>query len=218
MTQLTSTQVTQLNNMNMAAQRGSLGTRLSSLEFGDAVEPSAGTLEVAPVLHYNLETPYVGTATKMHAAVLLANGATTTVTTAITNPDFPRILSVKGNDGNVTGNVVITGTDINDDAITETIASNAANEVFGAKAFKTVTSIVLPAYAVAGTESISIGMGDKFGFPVAIPNDDLVIASSFNGSADVGTTTESATVPASIYAVAGTLDGAKDVDLWFISA
>ena len=213
---MTALQITQLNNCNEAHQRPGVGTRLNAMEFGTAVEPSVGSLTNAPVLHYNLTTPYIGTATKCHAASLLTTSIQT-ISTAITNPDFPRILSVKGNDVNVTGNVVITGTDINDDALTETIALNAANEVFGTKAFKTVTSYTIPVYAVGGTESVSIGMSDSFGFPLAISNTALVLAADFDGSADGGSVTVGATAALSLYVMSGTLDGAKDVDLWFIA-
>ena len=217
MTQMTALQITQLNNCNEAHQRASIGTRLNAMEFGTATAPSVGTLTNAPVLHYNLETPYVGTATKCHAAVVLALGATTTVSAGFTQPDFPRILSVKGNDGNVTGNCVFTGTDINDDVLTETIVASASTEDFGTKAFKTITSVVLPAYAVGATESISIGMGDSFGFPLAISNTALVLTADFDGSADGGSVTVGATAALSLYVMSGTLDGAKDVDLWFIA-
>ena len=219
MTRMTTLQISQLDRMNEASRKaGGIGTRIDTLEYGTAEVPSAGTVVSAPIVHYAISNAYIGTATKMHAAVTLASGATTTVTTAITNPDYPRILSVKGNDGNVTGNCVFTGTDINGDALTETIVASGSSEDFGTKAFKTVTQIVLPAYAVAGTETISIGMGDKFGFPIAISNDALVISKNFDGATDAGTVTVGATAARSLYAVAGTLNGAKDVDLWFIAA
>jgi hypothetical protein len=69
---------------------------------------------------------------------------TQTITTGITDPAMPRALSVVGNVSGVTGNVLITGKNYNDEVITETIALNAATPVNGAKAFKNVTSIALP--------------------------------------------------------------------------
>jgi len=217
MTQMTALQITQLNNCNEAHQRPGIGTRLNAMEFGTAVAPSVGTLTNAPVLHYNLTTPYIGTATKCHAAVTLAQAVTTTVSTGFTQPDFPRILSVKGSDTNVTGNCVFTGTDINDAVITETIVVSSNTEDFGVKAFKTITSVVLPVYNTGASESISIGMGDSFGFPLAISNTALVLAADFDGSADGGSVTVGATAALSLYVMSGTLDGAKDVDLWFIA-
>ncbi len=98
--------------------------------------------------------------------VLAATGLTTavqTISSGITNPDFPRILSVTGGDGNVTGDVVITGINIRGEAITDTIASSGASTVAGVKAFAAVSSIQLPVYASADTETIEIGILDKLG-------------------------------------------------------
>lgn len=106
----------------------------------------------------------------------MASGATTVVTTNITNPDVPRCLTVKGNDGNVTGNVVIAGTNQGGETITETIALNGANVVSGNKAFKTVTSITLPAYAVANTERVRVGTGAKLGLPVKLSRNTVIAA------------------------------------------
>jgi hypothetical protein len=89
-------------------------------------------------------TPDAVSTVGVHAAVNLA-AAAQNVTSAITNPDVPRTVTVKGNVSGIAGNVVITGTNINDEAITDTIALNGASEVEGVKAFKTVTLIALPA-------------------------------------------------------------------------
>ena len=218
MTQMTALQIAQLNKADEAHRRAAIGTRIAAMEFGTAVVPGAGSLLSSPILHYNISTAALGTATKVLAATLLVQTVTKTVTTGITNPDFPRLLSVKGNDGNVTGNVVITGTDINDAVLTETIALNAASEVTGTKAFKTVNTIVLPPYDTAGTETVSVGFMNKLGMPIALSNTALVIAKNFNGSVDAGTLTPGATAALTVYAPAGTLDGAKDIDLWFVAA
>ena len=128
--------------------------------------------------------PDAPSATGVLAATLLTT-AVQTVTTGITNPDFPRLLSVTGNDGNVTGNVVITGTNIRGEAITDTIAANGTNTVAGVKAFKTVSSIQLPVYAVAGTETISVGILDKLGLQ-SIPMSTTVISEDSGNAADTG--------------------------------
>lgn len=72
-------------------------------------------------------------------------GATAqTITTGLTDPAVPRGLSVVGNVSGVAGNVVITGTNYKGEVITETLALNAATPRLGAKAFRSVTSVVLP--------------------------------------------------------------------------
>lgn len=62
-----------------------------------------------------------------------------------------------------TGNMVLTGTNINDVVITETIALTSDTPVESTKAFKTVTNINLP--VKAGSETIIVGWGDKIGLP-----------------------------------------------------
>lgn len=88
-------------------------------------------------------------------AALLADGRNVTFTTAGTTPaDAP-------------ANAVVTGTDIDGKAQTETITvAQTATISAGAKIFKTVTSI---AYAAAdGTgATVAIGFGDLLGLPVA---------------------------------------------------
>jgi len=120
--------------------------------------------------------------------VLSATALTTavqTVSTGITNPDFPRVLSVTGGDGNVTGNVVIAGKNIRGESITDTIALNGTNTVDGVKAFKSVSSIQLPVYAVADTETVSVGISDKLGLQ-CIPWSTSVESEHSGNTADTG--------------------------------
>lgn len=114
-------------------------------------------------------------------AAILADTAldaatTTVVTSFVAQPDAPRNVTVKGNDGNVTGNVVVAGTNIDGAAITETIALSGSSVVAGNKAFKTVTSITLPKYAVANTERIRVGTGAKLGLPFALSRNTVLAA------------------------------------------
>lgn len=102
--------------------------------------------------------------------------ATTVVTMFAAQPDVPRNLTVKGNDANVVGDVVIAGVDAAGGAITETIALNGAAVVAGAKAFARVTSITLPHYAAANTERVRIGTGAKLGLPVRLSRNTVLAA------------------------------------------
>jgi hypothetical protein len=115
-------------------------------------------------------------------ASTLLTTAIQVITTGITNPDFPRVLVIDS-DGAATGNVVIIGTNIRGEAITDTIALNGTNAVTGVKAFKTVTSIQVPVKAAA--ESVWVGWGDKLGLQ-SIPVSTTVISEVSNNAADVG--------------------------------
>jgi len=125
--------------------------------------------------------PDAPSATGILASTLLTT-AVQTITTGITNPDFPRALVIDS-DGAATGNVVITGTNIRGEAITDTIALNGTNAVAGVKAFKTVTSIRLPVKAAA--ESVFVGWLDKLGLQ-SIPMSTTVISETSNNAADTG--------------------------------
>ena len=212
MTALTAKKIYDLNNMNAAAQRAQLGTLL----MGGAVVPTVGTLSTVNTLRYNT-TPAVASATGTKAAFTLLVGAQPGITAGITQPDVPRTMTVKGNDGNVAGNVVIHGTNFAGATVSDTIIASGTSEVEGLVAFKTVTSIDFPAYAVAGTETISIGRGASIGFPSIINNTADVITHDFNGATDAGTVVADATLGKSVYTVAGTMDGTKVLSLTYVA-
>jgi hypothetical protein len=112
--------------------------------------------------------PAVASATGIHAAVA-DSGAPQTITTAINQPDVPRnitatVAASTANDVKAIS-VVITGTNCEDTVITETLPAftdNTPGAVAGLKAFKTVTSILIPAHDGA-TALTSIGFGDVVG-------------------------------------------------------
>jgi len=216
MARLTTKQKTQLNNMNKAAQKGTLGTRIDSLEYGGVASPAAGSIAPASVVKYRT-APVLGTAVYVHAAIpLTAAGGGQDITTGITNPDVPRIVSAKANAGGCSGNVVISGTDFNGAAITDTIALSGASEIDGVKAFKTVTNIHVPPETHGGTDTVSIGVHDQIGLPVLVYNTGQVLVKNFDGAVDAGTVATSGTLPTSLYTPAGTLNGVKFVDLYFV--
>jgi len=115
-------------------------------------------------------------------ASTLLTTAVQVITTGITNPDFPRLLVIDS-DGAATGNVVIIGTNIRGEAITDTIALDGTNAVPGVKAFKTILSIQLPVKAAA--ESVFVGWLDKLGLQ-SIPLSTSVISETTTTSADTG--------------------------------
>lgn len=100
----------------------------------------------------------------------------TVVTVFAGQPDVPRNVTVKGNDANVAGDVVIDGTNAEGVAITETIALAGAAVVVGNKAFATVTSVTLPPYAVANTERVRVGLGAKLGLPLRLSRNTVIAA------------------------------------------
>ena len=95
------------------------------------------------------------------AAVALPAAAANYTTFAHAMPYARNITAVCS--GAQAGNMVVTGTNIDDKVITETITLNGNTPVTSVKAFKTVTNIRLP--IKAGSETINVGWGDKIGIP-----------------------------------------------------
>ena len=63
------------------------------------------------------------------------------------------------------GDAVLTGTDFDDEVITETVALVASSEVTSTKAFKTLTSVVTAGWVQAGAspDTITVGFGTLLG-------------------------------------------------------
>jgi len=111
----------------------------------------------------------------VHAAITDAgDGTASTVTTDFTDPPCPRNITATSDD--VTGDnadikavqVIVTGTNILDEVITETLpvfTVNSSDTVAGTKAFKTVTQVVIPAMDTPYDATVSIGFGDILGLP-----------------------------------------------------
>jgi len=125
--------------------------------------------------------PAVASTTGIHAAVA-DSGAPQTITTAINQPDVPRnitatVAASTANDVKAIS-VVITGTNAENTVITETLPAftdNTPGSVSGLKAFKTVTSILIPAHDGA-TALTSIGFGDVIGIGHRLAGNTVIAA------------------------------------------
>ena len=112
----------------------------------------------------------------VHASV---NGAAQELTTGITNPAVPRNITATagGTAGSIKAiQVVIEGTNYNDEVITETLPAftvDTAGTVEGSKAFKTVTKITIPAHDATSATTI-IGWGDKLGLPYKLAHNTVI--------------------------------------------
>lgn len=184
------------------------GQRLKSEDGADAVTR-------AFVARYAI-APAADAVDAVLAATALADGATTTVTEGIFDPDVPRALSVTGNQAGVAGDVVITGKDIAGNTITETIVANGAATVEGSKAFAEVTSIVLPALVGAG-DTISVGTLDVYGIPHKLKAAGVLLASLYGNAADAGTlNVDASNLEANTYEPAANPNGSTAIDLYYL--
>ncbi len=114
----------------------------------------------------------------VHASV---NGAAHELITEITNPATPRNITATagGTAGSIKAvQVVIEGTNYNDDVITETLPAftvDTPGTVEGNKAFKTVAKITIPAHDAASAAT-EIGWGDKLGLPYRLDRNTVLAA------------------------------------------
>jgi len=119
--------------------------------------------------------------TGVHAAVT-DNGSQQVVTTGITNPPCARNVTATagGTAGDIKAiSVVVSGTDINGEAISETLPAftvDTAGTVTGSKAFATVTSITIPAHDGTGATT-AVGFGSKLGLAHKLATNTVLLAS-----------------------------------------
>lgn len=99
-----------------------------------------------------------------------------TVTTFLAQPDFARKVTLVAS-GATTANVTLSGTNIRGESISETIALNGTTPVITTKAFKTVTSIIVP---TVGATTIDVGINDALGLDRCMEADE-VLATTADG-------------------------------------
>ena len=95
--------------------------------------------------------------------------------TVAAQPDIPRNITVTvtaGATADTLGTIEITGTNYNDEEISEVITPVAGSAIAGTKAFKTVTTVVGAGWAideVEGTnDTIKVGTGNELGLPLVL--------------------------------------------------
>lgn len=151
------------------------------------------------------------------------SAAAVTISTFLAQPDLPRNITITpgGTTADVgAGDIIVTGTNIYGATITETVAvaANASAAVATTKAFKSVTSVLLPGEDSPFGATWSIGVGDVLGLDRCMDGNNVLFA-TFVGVYETTrpTVTFSATaVESNTVDINGTLDGAKDIDLYYI--
>ncbi len=110
-----------------------------------------------------------------------AGGSALDITTGLTNPPYPRNITATAG-GTATDikaiQVTITGTDEAGNTISETLPAftvDTAGTVSGAKAFKTVTRVQIPAHDGAGATT-AIGFGELIGLPHKLAHNTVLNA------------------------------------------
>jgi len=163
----------------------------------------------------------LGVVTAVHA-VIVDDGTEQTITTDITNPDVTRVItaSAAGTAADIRAiQVVVNGTNDNDEVITETLPAftvNTAGSVTGSKAFKTVTSVVVPPHDGTGATT-KIGLGDVLGIPYKLDH-NTVLNTYLDGvheGTDATVTTSKTAIESNTIDLNSDLDGSQ-VDVYLI--
>lgn len=182
---------------------------------GGRVRGTTGAVRFSPIGQYTITPSAIAAASIVNAKALTAS-AQTNVTTGITQPDVPRVLSIVGNASGIAGNVVITGLDAAGAVITDTIALNGTTTVSGTKAFASVTSVSYPIKTNSSGDTVSIGVTNKLGFPTPL-SVNTVLKTFYNSTLEgtPPTVTAAATTSGSFFVLNTTLAGAK-VDIFYL--
>lgn len=140
------------------------------------------TVERGYVAHYQVAAALASAASTVgiHAAVT-DTGVQQVITSGITQPSVGRNITATagGTAADIKAvRVEITGTDMNDEVIVETLAPftvNTAGSVAGSLAFKSVTSIKIPAHDGIGATT-AIGFGEILGLPHKLAHNTVLAA------------------------------------------
>lgn len=155
-------------------------TNESAVQLTTGVPGVSASVGVLAVVSWSAAQAAAASTTAVHAAVT-DTGSDQTITTAITNPPAPRNVTATagGTAGDVKAvQVIVAGTNYLDEAITETLPAftvNTTGSVVGNKAFKTVTSITMPAHDGTGATT-AVGFGDKLGLPYKLATNTVLLA------------------------------------------
>lgn len=158
-----------------------------------------------------LNAPIVATTNRIVTSVDMKVGAYTVAA----QPDVPRNITVTVTavgTADTMGTITVTGTNVNNETITEVLTPVAGSTVAGAKAFKTVSSVVGAGWAIDAVEgtkdTVVVGVGAVIGLPFKILTGDCLL--SILGTAIVVPTVTVGTVEnCTVDASSGTYNGSK---------
>ena len=134
-----------------------------------------GTKQKLPRYHIAkfTESPLAAADDSIRASQALGLAAVV-ATTGITQPDCARRVLITKSEAAIDGYVVIVGTDIADNAITENVDMEASGTTkVTTKAFKTISSITYPIQTDAG-QTIKIGTDACIGLPIYCSVDPIL--------------------------------------------
>lgn len=95
---------------------------------------------------------------RVHSAITLPDSGTTEVTTGITDPPLPSLITLTGNHAAITGTVKLSGTDEDGGTVTdEEVSLDGKNRVSSGTVFATVTKITVPMKTNSSGDTVEVG-------------------------------------------------------------
>ena len=191
----------------------------------------AGTIETTSKPYIQEQTwaaPAADSTKNIFSIATLGTSAAVTITAGqLTAPDFPRTICVyaTGSASHISATqCIIAGTDIDDNSISDKItafAVNTVSTVYSTKAFKTITSVVVPAQSAKSVQ-IGIGGGPSLGLDRKCKGgmDALVGAwKGTTGEAATATagTSSSATISLGTINFSTAYDGSSTYGCWYVT-
>lgn len=165
----------------------------------------------------SITTPILADVDRLLVDEATSDSVVTNSTTFVAQPDVARNITITpgGTTADVAaGNYVVTGTNIRNEVISDTIviAANASTLQSGIKAFKTVTNILFPIQDGAAA-TFKVGVGDVLGLDRILQGNEVLLA-TLDGVYETTrptVVTSTSLVESNTIDISGTLDGAKDV-------
>lgn len=109
------------------------------------------------------------------------------------------------------GTIVVVGTDLAGNTITETLTPNGGATVAGAKAFATITSITGVAWVKGGADpdTVTLGFGAILGLPDKLTDTAQVLAASLNNASEAlaGKTVSATALESNTFTMTSALNG-----------
>lgn len=169
-----------------------------------------------------ISIPLLANTTRLKALTATSASVTTNISTFLAQPDVPRNITITTG-GTTTdckaATVTVTGTNIFGATITEglSVTADQAGTSTGAKAFRSISQVSVPAQDGAGC-TYSIGVGNALGLKRCMEKAGHLLMSTFNGvyeSTRATCVADNDEVEKNTCTINGTLDGAKDVEIFF---
>lgn len=193
-------------------------------QFGQRIKTNASLATDRCFIAHDTITADTASATYCAVGIAATTAPVTyTATSITTQPDVARAITVDptGTTNDVAaGSVTITGTDIAGNSISDavTFIANATAAQTTTKAFASIATISFATQDGTGAK-FDIGVANKFGLKQKFKDDAFILIGLFDGVDELSSATKavsSTELSSNTYQTAGTCDGTKSIDVFYL--